>query len=109
MFHETAGPKPTLAGVALTGLAILPAGAAAAERLVSVAKEAYACTSWAAWREYGLASLRPAGASMSEVCPLRLPQGTPVTLVDDDAGEGAAEISYRGKTWFMDGQRLRMR
>jgi hypothetical protein len=46
---------------------------------------------------------------MSEVCPLRLPQGTPVTLVDDDAGEGAAEISYRGKTWLMDGQRLRMR
>jgi hypothetical protein len=83
------------------------APAISAERLTTIGREAFACSSWAAWREYGLASLTARGARMSKLCPLRLAAKTKVVVVDEDAGEGASEIRYRGKSWFVDNQRLK--
>jgi hypothetical protein len=77
-----------------------------AERMTTISRDAYICDSWAAWREYGLASLSPRGARMNKSCPLRLAARTKVTVVDEDAGEGASEIRYQGKSWFVDNQRL---
>lgn len=90
-------------------VAVLIAGApaAAAERITTVSREAFACTSWAAWREYGQASLRASGARASKVCPIRIAARTKVVVVDEDAGEGASEIRYRAKNWFVDNQRLK--
>jgi hypothetical protein len=45
-------------------------------------------------------------ARMSERSPTRLRAQTGVLVVDEDAGAGAAEIRYRGKRWFVDGQAL---
>lgn len=80
--------------------------AASAERAATVNRNTFACNSWAAWHEYGLASLRPKGARMSKACPLRIAARTRVVVVDEDAGAGASEIRYRGKNWFVDNQRL---
>jgi hypothetical protein len=81
--------------------------AASAERMTTTSQQAFICTNWAAWREYGLASLTARGARTSQLCPLRLAARTKVVVVDEDAGAGAAEIRYRGKTWFIDSQRLK--
>lgn len=91
--------------VTLTLLAATPA--ASAERATTVSREAYACTSWAAWREYGQASLTASGARANKDCPLRLSARTKIVVVEEDAGEGASEIRYRGKIWFVDNQRLK--
>ncbi len=80
--------------------------AASAERMTTITQEAFVCTSWAAWREYGLASLTARGAQMSKACPLRIAAKTKVVVVNEDAGHGASEIRYRDKTWFIDNQRL---
>ena len=86
---------------------LLATGAAnSAERVTTTSQAAFACVSWAAWHEYGLASLSARGARASKLCPLRLPAGTKVVVVEDDAGEGASEIRYRSKSWFVDNQRL---
>lgn len=96
---------------ALSALAIVAVSSAApalsAERQTTVAREAYACDSWAAWREYGQASLTQRGARASGACPIRLAPETRVTVIDNDAGEGAAEIRHGGRMWFVDEQRLR--
>jgi hypothetical protein len=81
--------------------------AAASDRETTMAREAFACTSWAGWREYVQASLTPRGARPDARCPIRIPVGAKVIVVDEDAGQGAAEVRYRGKTWFVDEQRLR--
>jgi hypothetical protein len=80
---------------------------ASAERMTTISQEAFVCISWAAWREYGLASLTARGAQMSKACPLRLTAKTKVVVVNEDAGHGASEIRYRDKTWFIDNQRLK--
>lgn len=92
-------------GVVLVWLA--SAGSASCEeRVAVVGQEAYACKSWAAWREYGQASLTPKGARMGRDCPIRIPAKAAVTVIEEDAGEGATEIRYKAKNWFVDSQRL---
>ncbi len=92
---------------ALTAVILVTASpVTATERPTTTNQSAFACSSWAAWREYGLASLSPRGARASKLCPIRLPSGTKVIVIDEEAGEGASEIRYRGKTWFVDNQRL---
>jgi hypothetical protein len=97
-------PKPALL---LVGLMAATGSATAAERSATITRNAFLCVSWAAWHEYGQASLTPKGARMSKLCPRRLSAGTKVVLVEDDAGEGSSRIRYRGKEWFVDNQRLR--
>jgi hypothetical protein len=80
--------------------------AAAAERTALVNRETAACISSAAWREYVQASLTRRGARVSDLCPIRIPARTRVTVVDEDAGHGASEIRHIGKTWFIDEQQL---
>lgn len=77
------------------------------ERMTTIARETFACTSWAAWREYVQASLTPKGARMSQHCSIRIAAGSRVIVVDDDAGHGAAEIRLGGQTWFVDGDKLK--
>jgi hypothetical protein len=83
------------------------APAAAAERSARIARETFACVSWAAWREYVQASLSARGARPSEGCPMRIPALAKVTVVDEDAGAGAAEVRHRGRSWFVDADLLR--
>ena len=99
--------KPTTAIVS-AALAALLAGVPsfAAERPTTISRYTFACVNWAAWHEYGLASLRPQGAQVSKLCPLRLKRGTRVVVVEDDAGAGASEIRYRNRNWFVDNQAL---
>jgi hypothetical protein len=93
--------------IVLIGVALLAwTGPVLAERETRTAKAVVACTSWAAWREFGQASLTARGAHMSKLCPIRLSARTKVIVVDDDAGAGASEIRYRGKLWFIDEQAL---
>jgi hypothetical protein len=81
--------------------------AVAAERsAVIVDRDAFACTSWAAWHEYTLASLTPKGARVSKLCPIRLKTGTRVDVVEEDSGEGASRVKAAGKEWYVDAQRL---
>lgn len=96
-------PKAAIAIAALT----MTAPALSAERPTAIGRDAFACSSWAAWHEYGLASLTAGGARASKLCPLRLAAGTKVGVVEEDAGEGASAIRYRGKIWFVDNQRLK--
>ncbi|RXT46223.1 hypothetical protein B6S44_25690 [Bosea sp. Tri-44] len=99
---------PPMSKVAVVvAVLILAAPAVAAERMTIVSREAFACTNWAAWREYGQASLRASGARASKACPIRLTARTRAVVVDEDAGAGATEIRYRGKAWFVDNQRLK--
>ncbi len=100
MFLTSKAAMIVVALIALTS-------AASAERMTTISRSAFACVSWAAWHEYGLASLTTQGAQMSKSCPLRLATKTKVVVVDEDAGEGASEIRYRGKNWFVDNQRLK--
>ncbi len=78
----------------------------AAERAARLDRETFACTSWAGWREYGQASLTARGARPGPHCPIRIPAGARVTIIDDDAGAGAAEVDWRGRRWFVDAARV---
>ncbi len=97
----------TSKAVLITAALIAGSPAVAAERMTTLNRETFICVSWAGWHEYGLASLTAKGARMSKHCPRRLAAGTKVVVVEEDAGAGASEIRYRGKTWFVDNQRLK--
>jgi hypothetical protein len=68
--------------------------------------ETYACTSWGAAHEYTMQSLTPKGGQISRNCPIRLPKGTKIDVVKDD-DNGYAVVTHRGKTWWVDGERVR--
>lgn len=70
-----------------------------------VISDTYACTSWGAAHEYTLASLTPKGGQFSKNCPIRLPKGTQVDIINDD--DGYAVVSHGGKTWWVDGERVK--
>ena len=80
---------------------------AAETRTAIVAKGGtFACTSWAAWREFTAASLRPKGARYDKACPRRLKAGLLVEIVEDDAGAGAAAVRANGRVWYIDAAKL---
>src|SRR5262249_30842477 len=102
---------------ALTAMAFRPSGAAcglaimlistpALAKTVTVTQMTPACTSWAAWHEWLLASLRPKGARLNRNCPLSIDKGEKVEVIEADDGEGAATTRCRGKTWFTHADRL---
>src|SRR5262245_12004500 len=62
--------------------------------------ETYACTSWGAVHEYTLQSLTPKGGQINKNCPIRLPKGTKVDVINDDE-DGYAVVTHRGKTWWV--------
>jgi len=68
--------------------------------------ETYACTSWGAAHEYTMQSLTPKGGQFSKNCPIRLPKGTNVDVINDD-DDGYAVVTHRGKTWWVDGERVK--
>ena len=67
--------------------------------------ETYACTSWGAAHEYTLQSLTPKGGQFSKNCPIRLPKGTKVDVIND-FDDGYAVVTRRGKTWWVDSERV---
>jgi hypothetical protein len=67
--------------------------------------ETYACTSWGAAHEYTMQSLTPKGGQINKNCPIRLPKGTKVDVINDD-DDGYAVVTRRGKTWWVDGERV---
>ena len=71
-----------------------------------VTAETYACTGWGAAHEYTLQSLTPKGGQINRNCPIRIPRGTKVDVVKDD-DDGYAIVTHRGKTWWVDGERVR--
>jgi hypothetical protein len=68
--------------------------------------ETYACTSWGAAHQYTMQSLTPKGGQISRNCPTRLSKGTPVDVTNED-DDGYAIVTHRGKTWWVDGERVR--
>jgi hypothetical protein len=92
-------------GLLAVALAIRPTTPADARPGV-IKADTYACTSWGAAHEYTLQSLTPKGGQFSKNCPIRLPQGTAVDVVTED-DEGYAVVTHRGKTWWVDGERVR--
>ena len=68
--------------------------------------ETYACTGWGAAHEYTMQSLTPKGARISKNCPIRLPKGTKVDVINED-DDGYAVVTHRGKTWWVDGERVK--
>ena len=68
--------------------------------------ETYACTGWGAAHEYTLQSLTPKGGQINKNCPIRISRGTKVDIVQDD-DEGYAVVTYQGKRWWVDGERVR--
>jgi hypothetical protein len=68
--------------------------------------ETYACTSWGAAHQYTMQSLTPKGGQVNKNCPIRLPEGTKVDVVNAD-DDGYAVVTHRGKTWWVDGERVR--
>jgi hypothetical protein len=93
------------AGVLAIALAICTLTPAAARPGV-IKVETYACTGWGAAHEYTMQSLTPKGGQISKYCPIRLPKGTKVDVLKDD-DDGYAVVTHRGKTWWVDGERVR--
>ena len=67
--------------------------------------ETYACISWGAAHEYTMQSLTPKGGQIGKNCPIRLPKGTKIDVIKDD-DDGYAVVTHRGKTWWVDGERV---
>lgn len=71
-----------------------------------VTSDTYACISWAAAHEYSLASLRPSGGRMNKNCPIRISKGQAVEVTSED-DEGYMVVTYRGKTFWVDNDRVK--
>ena len=67
--------------------------------------DTYACTSRGAAHWYTMQSLTPKGGQINKSCPIRLPKGTHVDVIKDD-DDGYAVVIHRGKTWWVDGERV---
>ncbi|SDN96360.1 hypothetical protein [Afipia sp. GAS231] len=80
--------------------------AAAEARPGVISAETYACTSWAAAHEYTLQSLRPTGGQMNKNCPIRISKGASVDVTNED-DDGYTVVTYRGKTWWVDNERVK--
>ena len=90
------------ASVVAVALAAGVSTAFAAGRLSTMKRDVFACVSWAGWHDYTLASLTPRGAKANRDCPIRIPKGAKVEVVEDSDESGAATVKYRGKTWIID-------
>ena len=84
----------------------IPATAPADARPGVIRVETYACTSWGAAHQYTMQSLTPKGGQVNKNCPIRLPEGAKVDVVNED-DDGYAVVTHRGKTWWVDGERVR--
>jgi hypothetical protein len=84
----------------------IPATAPADARPGVIRVETYACTSWGAAHQYTMQSLTPKGGQVNKNCPIRLPEGAKVDVVNED-DHGYAVVTHRGKTWWVDGERVR--
>ena len=93
------------AGMLVVAFAIGPLTPADARSGV-ISAETYACTSWGAAHEYTMQSLTPKGGQINKNCPIRLPQGAKVEVVNED-DDGYAVVTHRGKTWWVDDARVR--
>ncbi len=91
-------------GLLAAALAICTLTPAAARPGV-ISAETYACISWAAAHEYSLQSLRPSGGQMNKNCPIRISKGAPVEVTNED-DEGYTVVTYRGKTLWVDNERV---
>ena len=90
----------------LAGVLAIHAATPADARPGVIRAETYACTGWGAAHEYTMQSLTPKGGQFSKNCPIRLPRGTKVDVVKED-DDGYAVVTHRGKTWWVDGERVR--
>lgn len=91
---------------AITSLAALLACAPAVAKEATVAQDTPACTSWAGWHEWVLASLTAKGARLNKNCPAYIDKGTKVDVIEADDGEGAATVRWRGKEWVTHAERV---
>jgi hypothetical protein len=77
--------------------------AAASARTATLARNVFACTQWAGWHDYTLASLTPQGARANKYCPIRIPKGARVEAIEESDETGAATVRYKTKAWVVDG------
>ena len=66
----------------------------------------YACLSWDAAHWYTIQSLTPKGGQIDKNCPIRLPKGSKVDVIHEEDDDGYAVVTHRGKTWWVDGERV---
>jgi hypothetical protein len=71
-----------------------------------ISVETYACVSWGAAHQYTMQSLTQKGGQINRYCPIRLPKGTLVD-VTNEFDEGYAVVTHRGKTWWIDNERVK--
>ena len=90
----------------LAVIIVIGALASAEARPGIISTETYACISWAAAHEYSLASLRPSGGKMDKNCPIRIAKGQAVEVTSED-DDGYMVVTYRGKTWWVDNDRVK--
>ena len=107
--QSTRGAIMTKVWLKIGMLAVVPAihtATPADARPGVIRAETYACTSWGAAHEYTMQSLTPKGGQINRNCPIRLPQGTKIDVINED-DDGYAVVMHRGKTWWVDGERVR--
>jgi len=92
-------------GLLAVALAVT-ASASAEARPGVISAETYACISGAAAHEYTLQSLRPKGGQMNRNCPIRISKGEAVDVTSED-DDGYSVVTYRGKTWWVDNERVK--
>ena len=94
--------KTSLLAAVLAMCALTPAEA----RPGVISVETYACISWGDAHQYTMQSLTPKGGQINRYCPIRLPKGTRVDVINE-FDEGYAVVTHRGKTWWVDNERVK--
>jgi hypothetical protein len=89
--------------IALISMALIVGVSAASARTATLSKNVFACTQWAGWHDYTLASLTPQGARAGKYCPIRINAGVKVEVTDESDPAGSATVQYKGKSWVIDG------
>ena len=90
----------------LAALIAIGALASANARPGVISVETYACTSWGAAHQYTMQSLTPKGGQMNRYCPIRISKGAPVDIINE-FDDGYAVVIHRGKTWWVDNERVK--
>jgi hypothetical protein len=60
----------------------------------------------ASLRRHALQSPAPKCGQVDKNCPIRLPESAKADIVNEDE-DGYAVVALRGKTWWVDGERVR--
>ncbi len=55
----------------------------------------------------GAGVVAPQGARFSQHCPTSIARGAKIEVIEEDDGQGAARVKWRGKEWYTHSDRLK--